>query len=118
MVETTPAVVTSIVVLTIGSIFLVLYLWKKYKEMKAIWDNQNKWPPMYNRCPDYWEDAGNNDKGTAVVCKNTKGLGNQSTAETAEFIDPNGKDAGTLTSLCQRAKQMGVTWEGIDSYCM
>jgi len=115
MVEATPAVITAIVILTVGSIFLILYLWKKYKELGAIWANQNKWPPMYNRCPDYWEDKGTNNAGF-TVCKNVHRLGNNPDKETAEFLDPNLKK-DNLINICKDAKTLGLTWEGVENVC-
>jgi len=117
MVEADPALITGIIILTLGGIFLGLYLLKKYKELKMIWDKQNVWPPGYNRCPDYWADLG--DRG----CQNVHNLG----------TCPMGKDKRVLANgvqkfssvdnaearkmACMEAKKCGITWETIDKLC-
>lgn len=117
MVEADPALITGIVILTIGAIFLALYGLKKYRELKMIWDKQNIWPPTYNRCPDYWADLG--DKG----CQNIHNLGSCPKGDDKRVIANGiqkfaGVDSVEARKLaCQEAKRCGLTWENIDKLC-
>jgi hypothetical protein len=117
MVEADPALITGIVILTVGGIFLALYLLKKYKEVKMIWDKQNVWPPGYNRCPDYWADLG--DKG----CQNVHNLGSCPMGKDKRVIANGIQKFASVDNLesrraaCQEAKRCGVTWESVDKLC-
>ena len=117
MVEADPALITGIVILTIGAIFLALYGLKKYRELKMIWDKQNIWPPSYNRCPDYWADLG--DKG----CQNIHNLGTCPKGEDKRIIANGiqkftGVDSIEARKLaCQEAKRCGLSWENVDKLC-
>jgi len=117
MVEANPALITAIVILTIGSIFLGLYLLKKYKEWKKIWEKQKAWPPAFNRCPDYWADLG--EKG----CQNIHNLGTCPKGKDKRVI-PNGiikfpstDNTESRRAACYEAKKCGLTWESIDKLC-
>ena len=117
MVEADPALITGIVILTVGGIFLGLYLLKKYKEVKMIWDKQNVWPPGYNRCPDYWADLG--DKG----CQNVHNLGSCPMGKDKRVIANGVQKFASVDNLesrraaCLEAKRCGVTWESVDKLC-
>ena len=117
MVEADPALITGIVILTVGGIFLGLYLLKKYKEVKMIWDKQNVWPPAFNRCPDYWSDLG--DKG----CQNVHNLGSCPMGKDKRVIAngiqkfPSVDNLESRRAACLEAKRCGVTWETVDKLC-
>jgi hypothetical protein len=117
MVEAGAAFITGIVILTIGSILFALWFFKKYQELKAIWERQNIWPPSYNRCPDYWADLG--EKG----CQNVHNLGSCPRGADGR-IKAMGvmKFTGTETpegrmKACAEARACGITWEGVDNLC-
>lgn len=117
MVEADPALVTGVVILTIGGIFLGLYLLKKYKELKMLWRRDARWPPSYNRCPDYWADLG--DKG----CRNVHNLGNCPRGDDKRIIAngiqkfPGVENEASRKAACLDAKRCGLTWENIDKLC-
>ena len=103
----------------IAAIFVGLFLFKKYHDFKANAKRDNMWPPMYNACPDYWTDLGNGE------CQNIHNLGR--CPQNNGSMEPNGKinfraigTSATLAgrrSLCQKARECGITWEHIDKSC-
>lgn len=114
---------TSIAIISVSSIvgfFLILYLYKKYNDFKKTQAKLNKWPPVYNACPDYWADLGGGN------CQNINNLGRCPKQPDGTLI-PNGtknfNEYGkidlpeTQTRLCNYAKQCGITWEHIDKKC-
>lgn len=117
MVEANPALITGIVILTVGAIFMSLYLLKKYREFKMLWKKENKWPPTYNRCPDYWEDLG------AEGCRNVHNLGNCPKGENGLIIANGVQKFSSIDTpesrigACKQAQNCGLTWENIDKLC-
>ena len=112
-----------IAIISVSSIvgfFLILYLYKQYNDFKKKQAKLNQWPPVYNACPDYWADLGNGN------CQNINNLG-RCPKDDKHTLIPSGtqnfKEYGkielpaTRQSLCNYAKQCGITWEHIDKTC-
>ena len=119
MVDLSPVVLVGIIVGVLVAIFLGIYLFRKYKEYRAKMKDFNRWPPIYNACPDYWIDLGNGE------CQNLQNMGR--CPQKDGMLEPNGrinfKAIGAIDTsdgrrrLCQKVKECGVTWEHIDTLC-
>jgi hypothetical protein len=112
-----------IAIISVSSIvgfFLIVYLYKQYNDFKRKQDKLNKWPPIYNVCPDYWADLGGGN------CQNINNLGRCPKLDDGTMI-PSGtqnfKEYGkielpeTQHKLCNYAKKCDITWEHIDKMC-
>tara|TARA_Y100000389_G_scaffold184291_1_gene202593 strand:- start:25 stop:363 length:339 start_codon:yes stop_codon:yes gene_type:complete len=104
-------IILSVVVITIILGFIISFVLEIRRDENKTKDI--KYPPMKNKCPDYWEVQDDN------VCRNTHAIG---LCKTGGDRDMNFNDE-LFTSRkgehykCAWAKQCDVPWEGIDNIC-
>ena len=84
-----------------------------------------KWPPVINKCPDYWElEKNDDDKSSCVPKTNDDGnfinlLPVNANAENCKIIDPyldignNSIKKQKKRILSSKCKDCGIVWDGI-----
>ena len=66
-----------------------------------------KFPPETGKCPDYLKAQLSAD-GT-LTCSNPQNLGTCGD----DFAPVGGSDVGSITANCKKAKNCGLTWDGV-----
>lgn len=77
-------------------------------------EKNTKFPPWPSKCPDYWQNMGNN------ICRNTHKLGKCKAGNTdndMDFSEPIFDGARGMYYKCNWSKQCRTAWEGIDNLC-
>jgi len=67
-----------------------------------------KFPPEIGKCPDYFKASLSSD-GT-LVCGNPHNLGN---CGAQNFTPTVGTDVTSIVSNCKKARNCGLTWDGV-----
>ena len=93
----------AVVILIISLIFIAISLYSS---------NNNLYPPVASKCPDYWNVSGDGDN---VSCDNIKGLGDSTCHDP---INPGTKfpETNDVSSFCQKfnwADNCNLTWNGV-----
>jgi hypothetical protein len=103
-------IILSVVVLAIILGFVVSFVLEIRNDKKKV---GGEYPPMKNRCPDYWEVQDEN------VCRNTHAIGLCKTGgdRDMDFNDELFTGRKGDHYKCAWAKQCQVPWEGIDNLC-
>lgn len=103
-------IILSVVVLAIILGFIVSFVLEIRNDKKKV---GSEYPPMKNRCPDYWEVQDEN------VCRNTHAIGLCKTGgdRDMDFNDELFTGRKGDHYKCAWAKQCQVPWEGIDNLC-
>jgi hypothetical protein len=104
-------IILSVVVITIILGFVISFVLEIRRDANKTKDI--KFPPMKNKCPDYWEVQDDN------VCRNVHSVG---LCKTGGDRDMNFNDelfTGRKGDFykCAWSKQCQVPWEGIDNLC-
>lgn len=79
------------------------------------YSQNQKWPPMVPKCPDYWEIDGS---GNNTTCTNVLDLGtcSASSGQEHQIMNFNGSAFSGANGLCAKykwANSCGVSWDGI-----
>ena len=107
------AIISLIIIMGFGINIYVKY--KKYKEL----EDNTVFPPWPSKCPDYWNNLGDNE------CENTYKLGKCKTTDnsTMKFTGMPWENSNKEENIkgryykCNWAKSCNIPWEGIDSLC-
>jgi len=99
------------IVLTIAFVVLILFLIVVGISMSK---NSEIWPPVFNECPDYWQDL----SGNGAQCVNVKDLGTCPAASgdshlTMDFTQSPYSGSNSTCAKYTWANGCGVTWDGI-----
>ena len=97
-------------------LFVVLILVIYYRLVKFKTNTRKKiWPPVVPKCPDYWEDKGENGSD----CVNVQNLGTcpAPQGQTQLHMDFTGKDYTGSMGACNKynwANNCNIFWEGVN----
>ena len=104
-------IILSVIVFTIVLGFVISFILEIRNDKKKT--KNMKFPPMANKCPDYWEVRENG------ICRNTHAVGlcKNGGDRDMNFEEDLFKGKAGDNYKCAWAKQCQVPWEGIDNLC-